>query len=123
MRVCRRRRSKLIGRQLVLRGRRKSLNAINYNPFDVRVEVEIKLRNGNAERWVWYGNERVEVNALLSGTGAPIVLAWTHPDLQAALEVDLNDQEDLWRSGFNVVAVMPIRRARYRASVPQIWYF
>jgi len=100
--------------------RRKSLDAIHHNPFDVMVEVEIELRNGKEERWVWYGNERVEVNAPLSGSGAPIVLAWTHPGLQAALAADLNDQEDLSHSGLNVVAVMPTRRARYRSTVPQI---
>jgi hypothetical protein len=100
--------------------RRKSLDAIHHNPFHVMVEVEVELRNGNEERWVWYGNDRVEVNTPLSGTGAPIVLAWTHPGLQAALASDLNDQEDLYESGLNIVAVMPTRRARFRSTVPEI---
>lgn len=100
--------------------RRKSLDAIHHNPFDVMVEVEVELRNGNEERWVWYGNERVEVNAPLSGSGAPIVLAWTHPGLQAALAADLHDQEDLYNSGLNIVAVMPTRRARFRSTIPEI---
>jgi len=97
---------------------RKSLDAIWQNPFDVMVEVVIELRNGQEEHWVWYGNERVEVNAPLSY--GPIVLAWTHPGLQAALAADLNDQEDVSHSGLKVVAVMPTRRARYSSTVPQI---
>ncbi len=97
--------------------RRKSLEAIQHNPFDVMVEVDIELRNGKEERWLWYGNDRVEVNAPLSGQGAPIVLAWTHPGLQAALAADLNEQEDLYDSGLNIVAVSPARRARFRSTV------
>lgn len=100
--------------------RRKSLDAIHHNPFDVMVEVEVELRNGKEERWVWYGNERVEVNAPLSGGGAPIVLAWTHPGLQSALAGDLDEQEDLYNSGLNIVAVTPTRRARFRSSTPEI---
>lgn len=100
--------------------RRKSLDAIHQNPFDVMVEVDIELRNGKEEHWVWYGNERVEINAPLSGIGAPVVLAWTHPGLQAALAADINDQEDLYHSGMNIVAVAPMRRARYQSTIPEI---
>lgn len=100
--------------------KRRSLDAIDHNPFQVMVEVEVELRNGTEEHWVWYGNERVEVNAPLSGRGAPIVLAWTHPGLQSALAAELNEQEDLYNSGLNIVAVTPTRRARFRSTVPEI---
>ncbi|WP_299161021.1 hypothetical protein [Accumulibacter sp.] len=100
--------------------KQRSLDAIDHNPFQVMVEVEVELRNGKEERWVWYGNDRVELNAPLSGRGAPIVLAWTHPGLQSALAADLNDQEDLYNSGLNIVAVTPTRRARFRSTVPEI---
>lgn len=100
--------------------RRKSMEAIFHNPFDVMVEVEVELRNGDEKNFVWYGNARVEVNAPLTGVGAPIVLAWTHPGLQAALAADLNDQEDLFSSGLNIVAVSPTRRARFKMSLPTI---
>lgn len=100
--------------------RRKSMEAIFHNPFNVMVEVEVEFRNGDEKSFVWYGNERVEVNAPLTGAGAPVVLAWTHPGLQAALAADLNDQEDLFSSGLTIVAVMPTRRARFKSSLPII---
>jgi len=100
--------------------RRKSLDAINHDPFQVMVEVEVELRNGKEESWIWYGNERVEINAPLSGSGAPIVLAWTHPGLQAALVTELEDQEDLYNSGLKIVAVLPKRRARFYQTIPDI---
>ena len=42
--------------------RRKSMEAIFHNPFDVMVEVEVEFRNGEEKSFVWYGNERVEVH-------------------------------------------------------------
>ena len=100
--------------------RHKSLEAIFQSPFQVMIEVEVELRSGKEERGLWYGNDRVEVNLPLTGVGAPPILAWTHPGLQVALATDLNDQGDLWESGLNIVAVTPLRRARFRSTDPEI---
>jgi GTPase SAR1 family protein len=101
--------------------RRKSLEAIYHNPFHVMVEVEVELRNGDEKKFVWYGHEGVEVNAPLpAGAQVPVILSWTHPGLQAALATDLDDQEDLSRSGLNIVAVTPFSRARFRRTLPEI---
>lgn len=97
----------------------KSIDAILVKPFDVMVEVDVELDSGEEVRHLWYGHEGVEVNMPLNGSVVPI-LAWTHPGLQAALASDLNDQEDLHRSGLKIIAVTPTRRARFTRAVPDI---
>lgn len=100
--------------------RRKSLDAIRRKPFDVMIEGAFEDRDGKIHQFLWYGNEGVQVNMPISGLGAPAVLAWTHPGLQAALVTDLGDEEYLDNPNFRMESVTPKARARFGSSYPII---
>lgn len=101
-------------------GRRKSLDAIRHKPFDVMIEGEFEDRDGKVHEFLWYGNEGVQTNLPLSGLGVPMVLAWTHPGLQAALVTSLGEEEYLDNPNFRMEYVLPKARARFDSSFPEI---
>lgn len=97
--------------------RKRSIIAISTRPFDVMLEVNVLTHSGSSQQ-LWYGHENVTENCVL-GT-SPTILAWTHPGLQVGLVADINEPEELPRSGFAILSVTPLRRARFTQSYPAI---
>lgn len=104
---------------------RAALEAIADKPFHVMVEVytEIAGKGGarDEKEQLWYANTESSANEVLSGNGRSVnVLAWTHPGLQIALTLDIGDFKDLRSSGYRLLSVEPLAKARYDALFPNI---
>ena len=99
--------------------RKATLKAIAEVPFDAMAEVEVAA--GTRKSVLWYTNERSQTNEVLAGPdGAIHILAWTHPGIQLALSVPLNQSRELRHSQYALHSVRPLVRARYKRVIPSI---
>ncbi|MBM4125480.1 MAG: hypothetical protein FJ246_11120, partial [Nitrospira sp.] len=105
--------------------RRGALKAISHQPFQAMAEVitEVPGENGKPveKKQLWYGNTSSTANEVFKrGSATVAVLAWTHPGLQLALALDLNDYRDVKAYGYRLLSVEPLARARFDMTSPTI---
>lgn len=105
--------------------RRAALGAISEQPFQIMVEViaEVAGKNGQTTETeqLWYANTESSSNEVFTESGSRVsVLSWTHPGIQLALTTDLGEIRGLRASGYKLVSIEPVAKARLDAVLPLI---
>ena len=115
-----------IGRINQRRKSHSSLNCIAKSAFQVMVEADTWLRcqsgNGSTrKRQLWYANSGSSSNEVFEcGDGKIYVLAWTHPGLQRALSLDVEEYANISDPNYNLLGVETIAKAKFDAVLPDI---